>query len=78
MNQPPPEVPVPDNDTEEMDIELESNETTPNDSSSSTVLPPSPTAATKGKEIEKIKRSKFIQPQQYLLYHQKKPIIHRL
>ena len=54
MNQPPPEVPVPDNDTEEMDIELESNETTPNDSSSSTVPLPSPTAATKGKEIEKI------------------------
>ena len=53
LNQPSPEVPVPDNETEEMNIELESNDTTPNDSSSSTVPLPSPTAATKGKEIEK-------------------------
>ena len=53
MNQPPPEVPVPDNETEEMDIEVENNETTSNDSFSSTVPSSSPTAAAKGKEIEK-------------------------
>ena len=53
LNQLPPEVPIPDNKTEEMNIELESNKTTPNDSSSSTISLPSPTAATKRKELEK-------------------------
>src|SRR5215212_5507213 len=50
-----PKVPVPDNPADEMDIEEISNDTPSQEPSTSTVPPPSPTAAQKGKTTKNSK-----------------------